>query len=303
MFLEEEILLEETINERLKDGLILGVGSLALAGVIALQANLDTLTLRQPSADLLYLPDRRVIHALVLGDDATGADILWLRGVFYIAANDVEEKQERYFANLTTKATPASVGGRQVSYADADFRSDPRLKSIFYWNINSKDAPQLLNLVQRVTDLDPNFATPYVYAAMSLAMFYGRYAEAREIIDKGVINCSDKWEPLYHRGFLRLFYENDKIGAAEDIRHAALLPGVPTIVIQLAAALEVGAGNRDVAIDFLRSLREVTTDEVLMKKIDDMLNVYGSGMKVQKSINENQVGGFLDSLYNDLLTN
>ena len=290
---------ERKIDERLKNGLILGVGALALAGVIALQRNLDKVTTRDPARELLFLPDRRVIHAFALGDDATGADILWLRGVFYIAANDVEEKQEAYYANLKTKATPATVGRRQVSFGEVDFRTDPRLTSIFFWNMNSSDAPQLLNLVERVTDLNPAFVTPYVYAATSLAMFYGRYGEARKILDKGIKNCPQSWEPLYTRGFLRLFYENDKAGAADDVRHAALLPRAPTIVIQLAAAMEVGAGNRDVAIDFLRSLREVTSDEVLKKKIDDMLNVYGKGVKVERSARANKVGNILDSLLNE----
>ncbi len=292
----KEIWLEVFINEKLIDRLIIGVGVLAIAGVIGLQGVLDRVTLREPSLEMLYLPHKNVIHAFALADDATGGDLLWLRGVFYIASNSVEEKQEEYYSDLKTKATPANVGKSQKSFSSADFRADPRLTSIFFWNLNSQDAPQLLGLVETVTDLDPTFVTPYIYAATSLAMIYGRYDEARAIIDKGVKNCPQAWEPLYHRGFLRLFYENDKAGAAEDIRKAALFPGVPTIVIQLAAALEIGAGNRDVAIDFLRSLREVTTDNVLKQKIDDMLNVYGKGLTIKRTVKTNQINDVLNSI-------
>lgn len=296
MFFANAIWLEAIIDDKVTNRILTSIGALTILGVIVLQGHLDRITAREPSLDLLYLPHKNVIHALALGDDATGADVLWLRGVFYIAANSVEEKQSEYYSDLKTKATPSNVGSVQKSYTENDFRTDPRLKSMFFWNVNGTEAPQLLNLVERVTDLNPTFVTPYVYAATSLAMFYGRYDEARAIIDKGVRNCPNDWEPIYHRGFLRLFYENDKIGAADDIRHAALLSGAPIIVVQLAAALEVGAGKRDVALDFLRSLREITTDEVLKRKIDDMLNVYGKGIVIERAIKKTQINDMLNSM-------
>lgn len=284
------------MNESTKNLSITSLGIVSLIGVIALQASLDHVAIREPGKELLYLPDSKVFHALALGDDAAAADIVWLRGVFYIAANDVEEKQEDYYHELKLKTPPAVSENKPVSFTETDFRNDPILRRMFFWNLNSNDAPHLMNLAERVSDLDPRFVTPYIHAASNLAMFFGRYPEARAILDRGVINCPDDWEPLYHRGFLRLFYENDKQGAASDIRRAAMLPGAPTIVIQLAAALEVGVGNRDVAIEFLLSLRELTTDEVLKKKIDDMLAVYGKGSPIASNAKKNEIGKLIDSL-------
>jgi len=285
------------VNENFKESIIVIIGMIALVSVIAMRHLLDKVTTREPELSLLYLPDKQLIHAFALGDDAAGADLLWLRGVFYIAANSVEEKQEEFQHNLKNKAHPSSGGKREVIYDKTDFRNDPTFQAILFWNLNGTEAPLLLGLADRVTDLDPGFVTPYVYAATSLALFYGRYKEARQIIDKGVLNCPNSWEPLYHRGFLRLFYENDKVGAAEDIRRAAMIPGAPIIVVQLAAALGIGAGQRDVALDFLRSLREITTDDVLKQKIDDMLKVYGEGTQVVITERKTDVKEKLNSMF------
>lgn len=245
---------------------------------------------------LLYIPERAVLHSSALGDDGLAADLLWLRSVFYIGDNDLEDKQLAKFSDLRTKVTGVQNRPPGVSFDDQDFRQDPSLQSLLFWNDGSNDLPQLFPLVNRVTELDPAFVTPYIHGAMNLAMYAGRYSEARYLLDRAVINCPGRWEPSYYRGFLRLFYANDKLGAVDDITTAARTPGAPIIVIQLAAALQVGAGMKDQTIQFLTSLRGLTDEPELKKKIDDMLAVYGKGVKVERAAQTNQVTSMLDSL-------
>jgi len=268
-----------------------------LAGLVGLQNLIERSD--EPSdaiKSLLFIPDHRILHILALGDNALAADLLWVRSVFYIAANDLEEKQEEHYKDLRTKALVTADTVKSTDPLQTDFRSNPTMHSLFFWNLNSEDLPQLLTLAETVTDLDPRFVTPYVHGAMNLGLFAGRYEEAIKLLDKGVRNCPDNWEPNYYRGFLRLFYLNDKAGAAADVTEAAKKTNAPTIVIQLAAALTVGAGEREQAIDFLRSLREVTDDEQLQKKIDDMLKVYGSNAKIAPRKQVNEIGRKLGTI-------
>jgi tetratricopeptide (TPR) repeat protein len=268
---------------------------LFLVCLVFLQPTLDRVSRVDPQKELLFIPHQKVLHAFALGEDGLAADLLWLRCVFYIAANSVEEKQEEFHKDLRKKASPAVTGGQTKDFKELDFRTDPRVHSLFFWNMNSTEAPQLFRLAETITDLDPHFVTPYIHTSMNLALYYGRYDEARSILDKCVRNNPGRWEPTYYRGFLRLFYENDKIGAAEDIRAAAMHKQAPTIVVQLAAALEYGSGRRDVALDFLRTLRELTDDATLKAKIDDMMYVYGSGIKRQRVNQKTEVDRLLDS--------
>lgn len=248
---------------------------------------------------LLYIPDRRVLHAAALGDDALAADILWLRTVFYIAATelDLEEKQGEFHADLEGK-TEWKDAPFPKSFEDADFSADPRIRRLLFWNANSNDIPQLGKLVGTVTDLNPRFVTPYVHGAMNLAVFAGRFDEAIALLDKGAAHNPDRWEPFYYRGFLRLFARNDKSGAARDVQTAAMIRGTPAIVVQLAGALGVGAGERDHTLEFLRSLRDVTDDAELRRKIDNMLTVYGAGAKAGPARRKDEIGIMFDSILN-----
>lgn len=227
----------------------------------------------EPGNELLYLPDRQLLHIAALGDDMTAADLMWLRGVFYVAAQGFEEKQEESYKHWFIRQA-ASAQSDTIDFWHYDFRQHPVIQHMLLWNLGSEDARELSRLLDNVTRLDSLFATPYVQGGLNLALMAGRPEEALKLLDRGVQAMPDRWEMPYYRGFIKLFFLNDKAGALDDISLAAQKPGVLPVVVDLAAALKMGMGKRDLALDFLRSLYDLTNDQTLKKNIGDLLARY-----------------------------
>jgi hypothetical protein len=250
----------------------------------------------KPDKQLLYLPDWKVMHVLSLNEDLTAADMLWIRGVFYISAQRFEVKQLRlagvevedhwgrhdhkycqehfHFDEKDKYKEEERQVPDSVSFFDYDFRQHPVIHQMLFWNIGSADAEHLYRLLDNVTTLDPLFITPYVSGGMNLAIMAGRPGEALLLMNKGLIYNPESWEMLFHRGFIKLFYYNDKIGATEDIKLAATKPGAIPIVISLATSMQAGLKGREFAHEFLRSLSEVSQNEQVRQQVANLLERY-----------------------------
>ncbi len=277
---------------------------IGLSLLVQIQNRIDVIEVSPDrELELLWVPDIRVVHGLALGDDNTAADMLWLRSIFYIAEQHPElahhhgeecpichdhfhkgeahshdfDHEHHHRVEETATPTDSEVSDEELpdNYDPLDFRHNRSLKNLLQYDVDSGKALHLYRLLNTVTDLDPMFAMPYFEGAMNLGLFEGRYNEAIKLIDKGVEALPDRWEMHYYRGFLRLFYMNDKAGAMSDIQTAALKPDAPIIVVQLAAALQVGLGHVDMALEFLQSIYEITDDPAMRDKIRNMLEVYG----------------------------
>jgi len=250
--------------------------ALGILVLVSLAGRIEKTIGEDPFAQsLLYIPHERLLHWAALGDDGAAADLLWLRAIFYIAANDMDEAQEKWMeenaeqnrARLENYHASADTVNRDA----LDARQNPILAIMFFWNENSPYAPHLFSVLDKVTNLDSLFVTPYYNGALFLSMAYGRYDEARRLLDKGIMNCPTRWEPIYYRGFLRLFYENDKTGAMEDISLAAAKSNAPSFVLDLAARLRAGLTGRDAALAFLYSLYEAAEDRDLKKRLEEVI--------------------------------
>ena len=224
--------------------------------------------------ELLYLPDWRILHAFALGDDQTAADLLWIRGVFYIAAQRFEEIQKERSARgwFSLKAVTAGSG----ALPNLDFSRNPAVRRALFWNYGSSDAKDLSQLIANVNRLDSKFVTPYVQGALILAMMAGRPNEAREVLDRGIKELPDRWELPYYRGFIRLFFQNDRIGAADDIQTAAAKPGAIPIVIELATVLRASLSGPEMAVGFLKSLSAISPDAKMRQQIEALLKQYSA---------------------------
>ena len=150
-----------------------------------------------------------------------------------------------------------------------------------------------------VTDLDPRFKTPYFKGALNLGLAFGRFDEALELLSKGIRAVPDRWEMFYYCGFIKLFYLNDKESASDDLVKAALKPDAPPIVVQQAAAIKVGLGQKELAVAFLQTLYETTENEDMKEKIENMLKVYVKG-KPKAPIIKKDISDTLDSLLQTL---
>jgi len=277
---------------------------LCLVLIGLLQNKIEAVEDNNDTTKLLYVPDIRVLHGLMLGDDAVAADLLWLRSIFYIAsyhdhdAHDSEENHTRH-EHEHEHDTHEHKDDSDQSNGEMDFLKNASVQNLLFSNEHSSEAMHLSKLLNMVTDLDSLFVTPFFEGALTLGLVFGRYDEALELLNKGIIALPDSWEMYYYSGFIKLFYLNDMNGSSDDMINAAMKPNVPPIVVQQAAAIKVGLGQREMVIEFLKTLYETTENGDLKEKIENMLAVYDLGMP-KAPIDKKDIGDSLDSMLNNL---
>lgn len=219
---------------------------------------------------LLYLPSAPILHYLSLGEDFTAADLLFLRGVFYIAETGVHDTFEEHLEKVMKEGERDRVAD-SIAAVNLDFRNHSLLKHLFFWNQEGEVGRDLYPLLDRVTDLDPRFEPAYTSGALMIAMFMGRPQEALALTEKGVKNLPHKWGPYYYRGFIRLFYYRDLQGAAEDFTQAALKPDAPPFLSRIARGLQVKVRGSDLATAYLLALAETSDDPIVKERVWEIL--------------------------------
>ena len=288
--------------------IILTIAFIAVGlGIISiLQARMEKLkAVHLDFGELLWVPDWKIPHLLALGDDDSAADMLWIRSVFYVGAFHVhdhehghdhecddehchchygvhvEHENEAHEHDSTIdhdeaehQLQSASLKPDSVNFMDLDLGQIPAIQKSLQGKLHRGDAAHMFHLFDVITNLDPQFATPYYQGAMYLSLMTGRWEEALKLLNKGAINRPDVWQIPFYKGFIKLFYQNDKFGAANELTRAALQKGAPRFVVQLAAALQAGIGRTEAAIEFLRTLMEITEDEELKKQIEETIELY-----------------------------
>jgi hypothetical protein len=126
--------------------------------------------------------------------------------------------------------------------------------------ITDKQYPQLVNMIDIITRLNPYFYPAYEFAGLMVPDMCGNPAAARIILDRGMTYLGDrKWNVPFYLGMI--YFENygDKKTAAMYFAHAARVPGAPVVNLGgLASTLYRQSGNADEAGVLLRFLYETS---------------------------------------------
>ncbi len=278
--------------------------------LIFLQSRMEKLhAVRFDFGELLWVPDARIPHILALGDDNTAADMLWIRSIFYVGAyhglshehhqhadgepehhhsgygrhlrehvekHDHEHEHAVHDHNHDIEHTGEHHTGERdtLSFHNVDFREIPIIRNTLKGYLEKDEALHMYHLFNVITDLDPMFATPYFQGAIYLLVMAGRWEDALVLLEKGIRNRPDRWEMYYFKGFVNLFYQNDKIAAANELKRAAMQKDAPGYVMKFAATLHAGLGDLETALEFLRTLTEITEDKEMKARIEKQIEAY-----------------------------
>ena len=128
-------------------------------------------------------------------------------------------------------------------------------------------------LLDRITDLDPRFWDPYLFAETMFAWQGGdRVGQANVLLEKAVSNRPEDYRPLYFIGFNHLYFGKDVIKAAPYLRKASELPKAPVYLQRLASRVSVYAGQTHLGIVFLETLlkdmQNPNTAELLKRRLE-----------------------------------
>lgn len=129
---------------------------------------------------------------------------------------------------------------------------------------------QLARLLQYATELDPQFAGAYRFAGYVLPRrtLDGRTANlvpATQILERGVRERPDDWRIAFALGYLQAFESGELQRAADNLAHAARLPGAPPYLGLLATRIAVEGGELDAAETMAQTMVAEATEEETRK--------------------------------------
>lgn len=149
------------------------------------------------------------------------------------------------------------------------------LKSIQYFGDekfpSNAHLRQLYTLIDLVTDLAPNFGSPYRFGAVTVTINDANGDLAVKLLEKGVRNLPQEWQIPYFLGYVYYFLLNDAAKAAVWYDHAGLVavqngePGLAWLRT-LARKLRIDASNPGLMFPVLEKMYREEPDPVIRKK-------------------------------------
>lgn len=133
--------------------------------------------------------------------------------------------------------------------------------------LSGDDWEYLIANLEVVTDLDPYFSDPYVFAEANLA-WEGKVKEANRLLEKGAEYRSWDWRIPYYLGFNHFYFFQDFGKGAEYIMKAARHPDSHAFLSTLGARLAYYGGKSRTAALFLKEMLAETNDPGLRNRLE-----------------------------------
>jgi len=168
-------------------------------------------------------------------------------------------------------------------------------------------------MLRGVTDLDPMFWDPYLFAEVIFPWQANMQPEADKLLQKAARYRTNDFQPFYFLGFNAFYFEHNAAKAAPYLRRAAALPGAPAFLKGLAARFSLYGNQTKLGIVFLADLLKNTsnpkTNAYLKKRLRtlELINLLENKVKefqkatsrLPQSLDELIKKGLLDTIPQD----
>ncbi len=138
--------------------------------------------------------------------------------------------------------------------------------------------------VDTITDLDPEFWDPYLFASLMLAWNFGEAQKANAILTKAETHLPNDYRPSYFKGFNYYYFLKDNEKAAEYMIKASKLPGSPSYLPYLATRLSVYSANHKTAAAFLEQMIQTTRNEAMVRQLKMRLETVNHLILLEKGM-------------------
>ena len=136
------------------------------------------------------------------------------------------------------------IGGQVHNMRDYDNK---------YWDYT-------VQTLDAITDLDPYFFDPYLFAEMFLTVNAPKYDDANNLLLKAREHIKDDYRIPYYLGFNYHYYLKDDATAAKYFIEASkIAPPSHYYLASLAARLSLYSDNHKLGIKFLEDMLKITT--------------------------------------------
>ncbi|MBM9513576.1 hypothetical protein [Desulfogranum marinum] len=148
-----------------------------------------------------------------------------------------------------------------------------------------QDEWQLIgNTLDRITDLDPRFWDPYVFAEM----FIGWQIRDFELVNNLLLKASkariEDYRPFYYLGFNHFYFQKNATQAAFFLREAAKRPRAPSFIKALASRMSLYGSQTIAGIVFLEEMISETYDLILKQQLKTRLTALQRIHELEKTV-------------------
>lgn len=126
--------------------------------------------------------------------------------------------------------------------------------------------PQLFELANLVTDIDPEYGYAYEVAGLLLSA-RKRFDESNKIYAKGMEAVPRRWQLPFFAAYNYWYELQDVKTGAQLLWRAAALPGAPAYASEVAAKLDAHANALDVALDYVNRVLASNPSEMVRERM------------------------------------
>lgn len=218
----------------------------------------------------------------------------------YINQSSLDKNQENELLYLPNKDAI-----KYVTFGYNNFLADILwFTTINYFGkhyVKDKDYRWLYYICDLITSIDSKAKHVYQFGSTMLAWEQKSPEHAVDLLTKAISVFPEDWNFYYLRGFLTMYFLQDKKSAAEDFLTASKLPGVHPIVITLASRQLENDKDSQTAIAFLQQMLRDNTDPTMRSALENRLQVLRHKFIIERkseweekfTINEPMIPSFL----------
>jgi len=165
---------------------------------------------------------------------------------------------------LSAHQLAALAGGFAPALADIDWM---RATAVPTDQLEGPGAERLFGLLDRVTTLDPSFQPAYHFGALLLSVGARRPDLSDRLVMRARTHFPRAWSYPFYLAFNAFYHRTDFDTAAAYMEQAAVLPGAPPFLADLARRFRDQGQDRGVARELIGRMLRVTDDPVLRLRL------------------------------------
>jgi hypothetical protein len=132
--------------------------------------------------------------------------------------------------------------------------------------LSDKSYPYLYHMFNIVTDLDPQFLSPYTFGAMLLADDAKRLDLALKLLDKGIIKNPELWQIPFTKGFILYIFEKNNLEASRWFLFAYYIEGAPELALKFATWTLIKGKGVELTLHLYLKLYETSSSPIFKEK-------------------------------------
>ncbi len=164
---------------------------------------------------------------------------------------------------------------RLLAPADPNFIADLLwLRACYYVGVHAvtdQEYFDLYYLLNRITDLSPQWESPYLSGATLLYLEAKRPSHALALLEKGISHHKNSWELLLIKGYILWEDQGNYEAASKTLFKASQIKGAPQYFSSLLVTLAQRTDNQAFRHAFFKTVMETLKDplqkQIIQKKI------------------------------------